>query len=125
MSQPNQNDRLIPALLVTNLKKTLRFYEKLGFVLKGCHPDSEALTWAEVGRETVTIQFHTEPPHGMPRVPICSGTFYVYVKDVKKLAEQLKGAIEMEWGPEKMDYGVLEFGIRDPDGYVFAFAEYA
>ena len=58
----------------------------------------------------------------MTAAPICSGTFYLFPDDVDALAEQLAGKVEFAWGPETMDYGLREFGLRDPDGYFIAFA---
>lgn len=115
--------RLVPALLVRNMRETLAFYRKLGFQVTGSHPDSEDPSWAAVQRDGVVFQFHTEPPEGTLREPICSGTFYVFPESVAKLAEELRGAVDFAWGPEVMDYGMNEFGIRDPNGYHLAFTE--
>ena len=115
--------RLVPALLVQDMQETLTFYHKLGFVLTGCHPDRDEPTWAEVRRDSVALQFHTEPPRDTPPTPVCSGTFYMFPDSVAALVEELRGKVEFAWGPEVMDYGTHEFGIRDPDGYYIAFAE--
>jgi catechol 2,3-dioxygenase-like lactoylglutathione lyase family enzyme len=115
--------RLVPALLVRDMRETLAFYENLGFAVTGCFPDHSVPTWAEVTRDAVVLQFHTEPPHGTPTQPICSGTFYIFPESVPKLADELKGKVEFAWGPEVMPYGMREFGVQDPDGYFIAFAE--
>ena len=115
--------RLVPALLVRDMAQTLAFYEALGFELAGCHPSQSAPTWAEVKRDSIHLQFHTEPPHGTPPEPVCSGTFYIYPESVIALAEEWKDKVEFAWGPEVMDYGMREFGIQDPNGYYIAFTE--
>jgi len=115
--------RLVPALLVRDMSETLAFYRKLGFALLGSHPDSAAPTWAEVGRGSVTIQFHTEPPCGAPAAPVCSGTFYLFPESVAALAAELRGKVAFAWGPEVMKYGMREFGVQDPNGYYLAFTE--
>jgi len=115
--------RIVPALLVRDMQETLAFYRTLGFRLTGCHPDQDEPTWAEVGRDHVVFQFHTEPPEGTPAAPVCSGTFYLFPESVAALAEEFRGRVEFAWGPETMDYGMYEFGIRDPNGYWLAFAE--
>lgn len=115
--------RLVPALLVTDMAATLAFYEQLGFALTGCHPDRAHATWAEVGRDGVALQFHTDALHGTPPRPVCSGTFYLFPADVQALADELRGKVPFAWGPEVMDYGTREFGLRDPDGYYLAFTE--
>jgi catechol 2,3-dioxygenase-like lactoylglutathione lyase family enzyme len=114
--------RLVPALLVRDMKATLEFYGSLGFRMTGCYPRT-APTWAEVTRDSVTFQFHTDPPHGTPASPVCSGTFYVFPESVDALAEEYRGKVEFAWGPEVMGYGMREFGVKDPDGYFIAFTE--
>lgn len=116
--------RLVPALLTKDMAATLGFFERLGFRLTGCDTDRATATWAEVQRDDVVFQFHTEPPHGTPTEPVCSGTFYVSPARVSELAEEYQAAgIPFAWGPEVMEYGMNEFAIRDPNGYFIAFSE--
>lgn len=103
---------------------TLAFYQRLGFRLTGCYPDESNATWAEVRRDAVTFQFHTDPPHGTPTAPVCSGTFYLFPASVMDLAEELRGTVAFAWGPEVMDYGMREFAVQDPNGYYVAFTEH-
>ena len=123
MNSPSIGMRLVPSLLVREISEAVSFYEALGFTLTGVSPNRESPTWAEVQRDTIAFQFYTEPPVGMPKSPICSGTFYLYPDSVAELANVLKDKMEFEWGPEKMEYGMYEFGIRDPNGYILAFTE--
>lgn len=123
MPRARLSAKLVPALLVRDMPATLAFYRLLGFAVTGCHPDDAHPTWAEVQRDGVTLQFHTEPPHGTPRAPGCSGTFYFYPDDVEALADELRGHVAFAWGPEVMDYGMREFGVQDPNGYWLAFTE--
>ncbi len=116
--------RVVPALLARNMPETVRFYQGvLGFQLTGCYPDHDRPTWVEVTRDGVVIQFYSEPPEGTPNAPILSGTLYLYPENVDALAAELAGRIPFAWGPEIMDYGMREFGIRDPNGYFLAFTE--
>jgi hypothetical protein len=69
------------------------------------------------------LQFHTDPPHGTPSEPICSGTFYFYSEDVTALAAEFREKVNFAWGPEVMEYGMREFGLQDPNGYYLAFTE--
>lgn len=114
--------RLVPALLVRDMEETLGFYKKLGFRLTGCYPANRP-TWAEVTRDSVTLQFHTQPPHGTPPTPVFSGTLYVFPESVTALADEYRGKVEFDWGPEVMDYGMREFAVQDPNGYFLAFSE--
>lgn len=123
MRKGKLSPRLVPALLVKDIAETLAFYGKLGFEVTGCHPDQQRASWAEVARDGVVLQFHTEPSCGTPPAPVCSGTFYLYPESVGAMAEELRGKIEFAWGPEVMEYGMREFGVQDPNGYYLAFTE--
>jgi hypothetical protein len=50
---------------------------------------------------------------------------YVFPQNVDTLAKELRGKVPFLWGPEETEFGVFEFAIRDPDGYVLAFANAA
>ena len=119
----NLGQRLVPALLVRNMTETLAFYQDLGFRLTGCHPDQTKPTWVEVRRDSVVFQFYTDPPKGTPPMPVCSGTLYLFPENVAALAEEYRGKVDFAWGPEVMEHGTREFGIRDPNGYHLAFTE--
>jgi hypothetical protein len=54
---------------------------------------------------------------------VLSGTIYVFPDSVDALAEEWRGSVDFVWGPDLMPYGLYEFGIADPDGYHFSFAE--
>lgn len=123
MAKAKLSQRVIPALLVRDMVQTLRFYKELGFEVSGCHPNGTAPEWAEVSRDDVLIQLHTEAPRGTPQAPVFSGTLYLHPSDVAALADEWRGKVEFAWGPEVMPYKVREFGIRDPNGYYLAFAE--
>lgn len=80
-------------------------------------------TWVEVERGEITVQFYSEPPHGTPSTPVCSGTFYIFIDALDELALELQGKVEFVWGPEVLDYGMKEFAVQDPNGYFIAFSE--
>ena len=119
----NLGRRLVPALLVRDMHETLEFYQRLGFEVTGVSPRHGAPDWAEVTRDGIVLQFHTEAPIGTPVAPVCSATFYVYPDSVAALASELEDKVEFAWGPQTLSYGMHEFAIRDPNGYFLAFAE--
>jgi hypothetical protein len=55
--------------------------------------------------------------------PSLSGTLYVEVEDALGLHRDLSGRVEVLWGPEVYPYGMLEFAIRDVDGYTISFGQ--
>jgi catechol 2,3-dioxygenase-like lactoylglutathione lyase family enzyme len=123
MEKNSSSERLVPSLLVYDMGETLAFYRKLGFEVTGCDGTETSSTWAEVSRGQITFQFYSEPPHGTPETPICSGTFYVFTNGVDALALEFRDKVEFAWGPETMDYGMKEFAVQDPNGYLIAFSE--
>ena len=111
--------KLVLSLLSPNLRATRTFYECLGFCLSGGAADSG---WIELSRHSVVLQFYNEAPVGTIATPTLSGTIYVHVDDVDMLASSLRDQYVLEWGPETLDYGMREFAVRDPNGYLVAFA---
>lgn len=116
----DQVAKIVPSLLVRDLNVTLAFYERLGFARGGAAPEGG---WAEVTWREASIQFYTDPPHGTPGKPILSGTLYLQTDAVADLAASLDGVVPFAWGPEVMEYGMLEFAVQDPDGYFIAFTQ--
>ena len=55
--------------------------------------------------------------------PMLSGTLYFNTEGVRQFYAAVKGSVEIVWPLEVMEYGTVEFGIRDCDGYTLAFAE--
>lgn len=115
--------KIVPSLLARDIAETLRFYQSLGFRVTGQHPTDTPAAWVEMTRDGVTLQFYSEPPVGTPDQPILSGTLYLSPDGVDALAAEWHDKVAFEWGPETMDYGMREFAIRDPNGYLIAFAE--
>lgn len=117
-------DRVRPSLLARDLNETTRFYvDRLGFRVTGRFPGDDKATSVELSRDGVVLAFYSDPPSGTPTAPVMSGTLYLYPDDVTALAEVWGPNVHFEWGPEVMDYGFREFAIRDPNGYLLAFAE--
>lgn len=114
---------VIPSLRARDLAETIAFYEGLGFRVTGANPSRDAPLWCELSRDEARLHFHTMALEGMPADPILSGTLYFRPDDVRALAEEWRGKVAFEWGPEVMPYGWREFAFRDPNGYTLAFSE--
>jgi hypothetical protein len=56
-------------------------------------------------------------------MPAQSGLLYVFPESVDALANELRGKVPFLWGPEDTEFDVREFAVRDPNGYILAFAE--
>ena len=122
----NLGHRVLPCLLATDMRRTLEFYlEKLGFCQTGYWPIESDPVRTEVRRDDVAIIFVTEAWRGSGDGLKCSGMLYLFPESVERLAEELRGKVAFEWGPEVTEWDTREFAIRDPNGYMLVFAERA
>jgi catechol 2,3-dioxygenase-like lactoylglutathione lyase family enzyme len=120
----NLGRRILPCLLVRDMRETLEFYiETLGFVQTGYYPIESDPIRTEVRRDDVAIIFLSDSPRAAADAPACTGAFYVFPESVDRLADELRGKVPFEWGPHETEFGLREFAIRDPNGYLLVFAE--
>ena len=107
---------LTPMLQSGDLARTEAWYVRtLGFRVVGRDAD-----WLRVERDGVALMFMRNAHLGAPQA---TATQYVVVEDVRELWESVRDRVTAEWGPEEMPYGMLEFAVRDPDGYLLSFGE--
>jgi len=125
-----QFEALTPNIMVSDMQKSLEFYkEVLGFTLYAKNPPEPPYEWAMAGRDETTLMFQTreslsgELPLFKERPIGGSQTFFIKVEGVEELYEELKGKAEVVLEPKTSFYGMREFAILDPDGYVLMFAE--
>ena len=107
---------LTPMLQSGDLDRTEAWYAgTLGFRRTGREAD-----WLRVERDGVALMFMRNAHLGAPQA---TGTQYIAVDDVRGLWESVRDRVTAEWGPETMPYGMLEFAVRDPDGYLLSFGQ--
>src|SRR5258705_1112859 len=122
----NLGHRVLPCLLVTDMRRSLQFYlEVLGVTQAGYDPIESEPVRTEVRRDGVAIILYTESIHGSDQQSTFTGALYVFPESIEQLADELRGRVPFAWGPEDTDFGMREFAIRDPDGYTLVFAERA
>jgi catechol 2,3-dioxygenase-like lactoylglutathione lyase family enzyme len=120
----NLGHRVLPALLVSDMRATLDFYiGQLGFVQTGYYPIESDPIRTEVRRDGVAIILFTEAFHTSGDRPSFTGTLYIFPESVDRLADELRGKVPFAWGPENTDFDIREFAVRDPNGYLLVFAE--
>jgi uncharacterized glyoxalase superfamily protein PhnB len=111
----NRFRALSPMLQSSDLERTIAWYESvLGFKCTGRYQGN----WCRLEREGVSIMFMKNDHMGAPSA---TAVQYIYVQDVFALWNEIGGKVKAEWGPEKMPYGMYEFAIKDPDGYLLSF----
>ena len=122
--------KLTPNLLVANVERSLAFYvDTLGFARGMAVPDASPFVFASVTGGAVEIFFNDaatavkEYP-GFASLPIgATGTMYIEVEGVDVLHDRLKAIVPIAMPIVTQFYGMREFAIQDPDGYVITFAE--
>lgn len=108
---------LVPMLQCDDIEATRDWYKSvLGF---RCVGEMER-TWCRLERDDAAIMFMKNAHLGVPHA---TATQYIQVDDVLALWDQIKGTCRAEWGPEKMPYGMLEFAIKDLNGYLLSFGQ--
>ena len=106
---------LVPMLQTQDMVQTVAFYAKvLGFQRTGPHIDG----WCSLSRDGVSIMFMENAHLGAPHA---TATQYFTVDDVDSLWDDVRRHCQAEWGPHDMPYGLREFAIKDPNGYLLSF----
>jgi hypothetical protein len=76
--------------------------------------------WCRLERDGAAIMFMRNEHVGTPKA---TATQYIYTDDVMILWNSIKDRCTAEWGPELMPYGMLEFAIKDLNGYLLSFGQ--
>lgn len=115
---------IMPALRVTDLQRSIDWYTGvLGFDADGRSADDGGGEYCFVRAGGAEVLLSTGSHLGGP--PAFTGVLYFRVVGVDNLFARVGGQAEIVWPLEPQEYGTREFGARDPDGYVLAFAEAA
>ena len=128
---PHHFSKLTPNLIVSDVSRSLAFYrDVLGFqVALTVPPDAEPYVFASVQSGTIEI-FSNAPEPAYAEYPAFRArpiggtlTLFIEVVDVAGLHNALDGRVRVVMPLERKWYGVTEFAIVDPDGYVITFAQ--
>ena len=122
--------KLTPNLLVADVSRSLAFYvDVLGFARGMTVPEESPFVFASVTGGPVEIFLNDaagavkEYP-GFGGKPLgCTGTLFIEVTGIDALHDRLKSSVTIVMPIETKFYGMREFAIEDPDGYVITFAE--
>lgn len=122
--------KITPNLMVEDISQTVKFYEDLlGFTLDRSVPDEEPYEWASVkaGEVELMFQARTSLSEDMPLfegMPV-GGTLTLFVRmnGIQELYDRLHNKVELVQDLFETFYGMREFSIKDPNGYILTFAE--
>jgi uncharacterized glyoxalase superfamily protein PhnB len=126
---PSTFKKLTPNLLVANVERSLAFYvDVLGFERGMTVPEQAPFVFASVTSGSVEIFFNdaaaaVKEYGGFAGKPIgATGTMFVETDNVDALHDRLTSAAKIVMPLVTQFYGMREFAIEDPDGYVITFA---
>ena len=125
-----QFKKLTPNLLVANVERSLAFYvDTLGFARGMTVPDASPFVFAAVTSGDVEI-FVNDAATAVKEYPAfagkpigATGTMYIELEGVDALHERIKSRVQVTMPLVTQFYGMREFAVLDPDGYVITFAE--
>jgi uncharacterized glyoxalase superfamily protein PhnB len=113
---------VVPVLRVTDMPRSLHFYvEILGFSL--CWENTQDGGGENAMLEAGTVYLLLSTGAHLGAEPGLTGVLYFNIDEIDSYFQRIQEQVTVVWPPETMDYGQREFGIRDPDGYLLAFAE--
>jgi catechol 2,3-dioxygenase-like lactoylglutathione lyase family enzyme len=125
--------KLTPNLLVANVERSLAFYtDVVGFTRGMTVPEQSPFVFASVVGGTVEI-FLNDRDTAIKEYPAFAGvplgataTMFIEVEgpgSIDALHDRLKPQVPIAMPLITQWYGVREFAIADPDGYLITFAE--
>jgi len=117
-------------LLVDDVDRGIRFYrDVLGGKLSAVYPELPPHEWASLDLDRVELMLweRRAAKREYPGLRILENPagliIYIYVDDVDALYERVKDKAEVLMEPVDQFYGIREFTIRDPFGFILTFAQ--
>lgn len=133
--------KLTPNFEVRDIKETVNFYQNtLGFTLVMAVPETqdkvdqslaegENYVYALVSKDNVELMFQRtdsfkEDLKMSKEFPIgASVSFYMEIEGLDNFYNGIKNQVDEKTEPKTTWYGMKEFYIKDPNGYILGFAE--
>ena len=125
-----------PNLIVSDIDRSLAFYrDVLGFTVFATVPEAPPFVFAWMQRDTVHVFLNTvgsvkdEHPGLVARGLGGTATMYIMIEaaspgeGIDALFESVRSKARVMMPLKDQFYGMREFGIEDPDGYVIFVAQ--
>jgi catechol 2,3-dioxygenase-like lactoylglutathione lyase family enzyme len=133
--KPMKFNKVTPNLIVADMEKSLHFYrDVLGFTVSQTVPPDKApfiFAWMKRGDADIFLNLHMPPQPGQPDLYAgkqIGGTLSMYItlEGIDELHKTVQGhGVKIVIPLHKEFYGMKEFAVHDPDGYLLIFAERA
>jgi catechol 2,3-dioxygenase-like lactoylglutathione lyase family enzyme len=125
-----QLNKLTPNLIVADVARSVAFYrDLLGFAIDATVPEAAPYVFASLKSGAVEI-FLNAPEPAYAEYPAFKDrpiggtlTLFIEVDGINQWHASVKDKVQIVMPLEHKWYGVTEFAIADPDGYVITFAE--
>lgn len=128
---PHSLKTLTPNLIVADVVRSVAFYrDVLGFAVEATVPDDAPYVFAilRAGDVRIFLNAHeaatAEYPAFKDRPIGGTLTLFIDVTGIHDLHDELDKKVPIVMPLEHKWYGVTEFAIADPDGWVITFAEH-
>jgi len=123
--------KLTPNLLVAHVERSLAFYiDVLGFTRGLTVPDQSPFVFASVTGGPVEIFFNDRAAAAKDNPALAGGpiggrqnSLFIEVEGIDALHDRIKPRVTIVMPIVTQWYGMREFAIEDPDGYMIIFAE--
>jgi catechol 2,3-dioxygenase-like lactoylglutathione lyase family enzyme len=127
---PHQFSKLTPNLVVSDVERSMAFYrDVLGFTVETTVPDAAPYVFAILRSGTVEV-FLNAPEPAIAEYPAFKDrsiggtlTLFIEVDGIEECYRALKDRVSVVMELQTKWYGMTEFAIADPDGYLITFAE--
>ena len=127
---PHQLNKLTPNLVVSDVARSMAFYrDRLDFNVVTTVPDAAPYVFAIMQSGAVQIYLNAPEP-ALEEYPAMKGwpiggtfTMFIEVIGIERTYDELKTQMPIVSPLETKWYGVAEFVVADPDGYLITFAE--
>ena len=117
---------IAPIVPVSDVSATLAFYrDLLGFEVKVESPDGQ---YGLVSREGAGVTLVGAADEDALKATRTNISAYIWVKDLPGLWDEMRAGLEAlpeghVRAPFVQDYGMREFHVKDPDGFLIFFGE--
>jgi catechol 2,3-dioxygenase-like lactoylglutathione lyase family enzyme len=127
---PHHLNKLTPNLVVSDVSQSIAFYrDRLGFEVETTVPDNAPYVFAILRSGAVQI-FLNAPGPAIEEYPAMKdrplgGTFTLFIEltGIEQSYDDIRSHVPIVAPLETKWYGVAEFVVADPDGYLITFAE--
>ena len=121
---------LTPNVFSSDLDRSIAFYrDVLGFTITTTVPDARPFVFAWLQRDGVSIFLNdlAAAKHEEPDAPFVVGqsgiSIFIHLEGIGELWPLVKDKAPVVMALKDQWYGMTEFSVADPDGYVITLAE--